>query len=166
MILIAAALALTSTIGAFIPHQTMMSTMMGGNYSGFFLPIVLTTFAIIAMVATAYVMAFPSIKYSAPYEKLEEDSSAVIDPIEIVIRISKPDERNVLKFLRESGGTCYQKDITYKTKLSKIKAHRIIARLAERGIVQVRKVGKTNEISIPPWLKAKSGAKPAQAQTA
>lgn len=74
--------------------------------------------------------------------------------MDVVMRVAKPDERLALEVLKNSGGRCLQKDITYKTGLSKLKTHRIVARLAERGIVQVRKAGKTNEITVPAWLKS------------
>jgi uncharacterized membrane protein len=70
------------------------------------------------------------------------------------MRVLKADERAALEVLRNSGGRCLQKDITYKAGLSKLKTHRVVARLAERGVIQVKKVGKTNEITVPAWLKA------------
>ena len=80
--------------------------------------------------------------------------------MDIVMRVVKPDERVALEVLRNSAGVCLQKDITYKTGLSKLKTHRIIARLAERGIIQVRRVGKTNEIRVPSWLGTSKLSKP------
>jgi predicted transcriptional regulator len=110
------------------------------------------------VVAIGYMIAFPSIKYSATPERKEESGVSVttFDRMDIVMRIAKPDERAALEVLQKSGGTCLQKDITYKTGLSKLKTHRIVARLAERGIIQVKKAGKTNEIIIPAWLKTRN----------
>jgi len=136
----------------------MMSDMMRGMHVGemsFFWPttFIISTTAVVVIVV--YAILFPSIKFSPALEKVENKAAAAtaLNPMDIVIRISKPDERVILEVLKETGGVCYQKDITYKTGFSKIKTHRIVARLAERGLIQVKKSGKTNEISIPNWLK-------------
>jgi hypothetical protein len=133
-----------------------MANMMGESISTMPLlwPSALTISAAAVFIGLAYLIAFPTIKYS-------EDASPVVtiptsvetlDPLGILIRVSKLDERAVLEVLRGSGGACRQKDIVYKTGLSKIKVHRIIARLSERGALQVKRMGKTNEVTVPNWL--------------
>jgi uncharacterized membrane protein len=161
LVLLVAVLAVISTVGTFLPHQFMMSGMGGmmGEGSGmgnFVWPTILIASTAVIVVVIAYVILFPSIKYSAETETKHELKSTTSDsdPMEIVMRVVKPDERAALDVLRNSAGVCLQKDITYKTGLSKLKTHRIVARLAERGIIQVRKIGKTNEITVPAWLQA------------
>jgi len=154
-----AALALISSVGTFLPHQMMMSNMMvGGLGMNFFWPMVLTASTTVVIIVIVYVVAFPTIRYTMPGQEEQGSiaSAIVLDPMDIVMRISKPDERAVLEVLKQSGGVCLQKDIVYQTRLSKVKTHRIIARLAERGLVLVKKSGKTNEITVPAWLKNQS----------
>ena len=142
----------------------MMGESLGmGN---FLWPTVLTASTAVTVTVLAYVILFPSIKYHTDVGPKVETSIPTVspDPMNIVMRVAKPDERAALEVLRDSGGFCLQKDITYKTGLSKLKTHRIVARLAERGIIEVRKVGKTNEIRVPTWLGRKEiTTKPAQA---
>ena len=40
-----------------------------------------------------------------------------------------------------------------EAKLSRLKTHRILARFAERGIVTLKKIGNTNEVTIAEWLR-------------
>ena len=131
--------------------------MMGGNFAGmgFFWPMLLTASTTAVIVGIAYAIAFPSIRYTSPGREEEMGISAAIlsGPMDVVMRVSKRDERAVLEVLKQSGGVCLQKDIVYQTRLSKVKTHRIIARLAERGVIVVKKSGKTNEISVPAWLR-------------
>lgn len=134
--------------------------MMGGRTDGeimnFLWPTMMTASIAVVAVVVAYVIAFPAIRYSTASEDEEQSqtsSAPTFDPMDIVMRVAKADERAALEILKNSGGVCLQKDITYKTGLSKLKTHRIVARLAERGIIQVKKIGKTNEISVPAWLK-------------
>ena len=160
VIILVAALAVISTVGTFLPNQMMMMSGTGGMMSemsgmgNFLWPTLLTASTAVVVIVVAYVILLPNIKYSSDTEPKHEiaSSSSKPDPMDIVMRVVKPDERVALEVLRNSAGVCLQKDITYKTGLSKLKTHRIIARLAERGIIQVRKVGKTNEIRVPSWL--------------
>ncbi len=160
LILILVVVALLSSFGTFLPHQLMMSGMMGGRAGGemmnFLWPTIMTASTAVVAVAVVYLIAFPAIRYNAASEQEEQGQglpASAYDPMDIVIRVTKPDERAALEVLKTSGGVCLQKDITYKTGFSKLKTHRIVSRLAERGIIQVKKVGKTNEIRGPPWLK-------------
>lgn len=164
--LIVALVAVISSVGTFLPHQLMMygmSGMMGGRAGGemmtFLWPTMMTASIAVVAVVVAYVIAYPAIRYSTASEQEEQSQvlhASAFDPMDIVMRVAKADERAALEVLKSSGGVCLQKDITYKTGLSKLKTHRIVARLAERGIIQVKKVGKTNEISVPSWLKAQN----------
>jgi uncharacterized membrane protein len=45
-----------------------------------------------------------------------------------------------------------QKFITQETGLSRLKTHRVVATLAERGIVLVERRGNTNEVSLAKWF--------------
>lgn len=137
----------------------VMGHMMGESISTMPLlwPSVLTISAAAIFIGLAYLIAFPAIKYSqetSPVVTVPTVPTSVetLDPLNILIRVSKPDERAVLEVIRSNRGVCRQKDIVFKTGLSKIKVHRIIARLAERGAVQVKRTGKTNEVAVPSWL--------------
>jgi uncharacterized membrane protein len=46
-----------------------------------------------------------------------------------------------------------QKYIRKEAGLSRLKTHRILARLAVRGIVTLNKFGNTNEVQLTDWLK-------------
>jgi len=133
--------------------------MMGGGFGGMnFWPMMLTASITLVIVGIVYVIAFPTIRYATSGQEEQRGIAAAImlDPMDIVSRVSKPDERAVLEVLKQSGGVCYQRDIVYHTRFSKVKTHRIIARLAERGVILVKKSGKTNEISVPAWLRTQS----------
>jgi len=162
LILVVAVFLVLSLVGTFLPHQMMMSRMMGETYGGMtnvFWPALLTSSTALMAVVFVYMIAFPNIKCSSSGEQAEKDQIApptLGDPMDIVMRVVKDDERGVLEILKKGGGVCFQKDITYKTELSKLKTHRIIARLAERGIIQVKKAAKTNEIRVPSWLRARN----------
>lgn len=74
-------------------------------------------------------------------------------PIEIAIRLLEPDERRVVKALRDSGGTMLQKDISHELGFSRVKTHRVLVKLIRRGIVTAEKYYNTNKIELVDWLK-------------
>lgn len=138
----------------------MMSYMTGTNMSMPLLwPTILTISSLAILLGVAYAIAFPPIKTSeegAPATPVVSPAVSrngeLRDPLSVLIRASKLEEGAVLQVLHDSGGVCRQKDVVFKTGLSKLKVHRIIARLADRNIIQVKRIGKTNELTLPNWL--------------
>jgi len=74
------------------------------------------------------------------------------ETISVVLRTLKPEERKVVNVLNSHGGTYLQKFITKEAGLSRLRTHRVVAALAERGIVHVEKRGNTNEVSLEKWF--------------
>ncbi len=75
------------------------------------------------------------------------------EAVSVVLRTLKPEERKVVVVLDAHGGTYLQKYITKEAGLSRLKTHRIIAALSERGIVHAEKRGNTNEVSLVDWFR-------------
>jgi len=98
-----------------------------------------------SMVGVIYFLVLPEMK-----DYYESDSGREAGAM--VLRTLKPDERKVVGVLKVHGGTYMQKFITQETGLSRLKTHRVVATLAERGIVQVQKKGNTNEVSLARWF--------------
>lgn len=74
------------------------------------------------------------------------------DAVSIVLRTLKPEERKVVGVLDVHGGRYLQKYITKEAGLSRLKTHRVVAALSERGIVQVEHRGNTNEVTLAKWF--------------
>ena len=130
----------------------MMSQMMGGSFGAAMLvgPLSLTISVIVVVIALVYVVLFPEIKSGIIST---DPRGGMAEGLDAIMRFAKPDEGAVLGTLRSAGGACLQKDIRLKTGFSKLKTHRILVRLAERGIVVVKKQGKVNEVCLPEWLR-------------
>jgi uncharacterized membrane protein len=123
---------LTSGFSPTLPFIIPLSTLL-------FLSTVLAS-----MVGVIYFLVLPEMKnYSSGNGK---------DTISTVLRTLKPDERKVVGVLDAHGGTYLQKFITKEAGLSRLKTHRVVAALSERGIVLVEKKGNTNEVSIVKWF--------------
>jgi len=98
-----------------------------------------------SMVGVIYFLVLPEMK--------DYVSGNGKDTISIVLRTLKPEEREVVSVLDAHGGTYLQKFITKEAGLSRLKTHRVVAALSERGIVHVEKRGNTNEVSLAKWFQ-------------
>ncbi len=116
----------------------------------FFIPLSSLLFlstVLASMVGVIYFLVLPEIKnYYGPDNGNGKAATA------LVLRTLKPDERKVVTVLELHGGSYMQKFITKEADLSRLKTHRVIAALSERGIVHIEKRGNTNEVSLAKWL--------------
>jgi uncharacterized membrane protein len=97
------------------------------------------------MVGVVYYLVLPEMKNYV--------SGSGKDAASVVMRTLKPEERKVVVVLDNHGGKYLQKYITKEAELSRLKTHRVVATLSERGIVHVEKKGNTNEVSLVDWFR-------------
>ncbi|MGD8505916.1 MAG: hypothetical protein PVF15_04555 [Candidatus Bathyarchaeota archaeon] len=109
---------------------------------------------VVAVTALGYVLLFPELGEERLKEEIpsvpagEKEESA----LNAILRVLNEDERKVIETLVAGGGTMLQKDIRWKTGLSRVKTHRILFRLGKRGIVTAEKYYNTNKIALADWL--------------
>ncbi len=109
---------------------------------------------VVVVAVLGYALIFPEFSGGKPEEKpshvptVKKGESA----LGAVLRVLNDDERKVVETLVAEGGTMLQKDIRWKTGLSRVKTHRILFRLAKRGIVSAEKYYNTNKITLADWL--------------
>jgi len=108
---------------------------------------------VVAIVVLGYALIFPEFSE----EKSKSSSAPAIEKeepaLDAVLRVLNDDEKKVIDTLVAEGGTMLQKDIRWKTGLSRVKTHRILFRLAKRGIVSAEKHYNTNKIELADWLR-------------
>lgn len=66
----------------------------------------------------------------------------------IIDTMTTPEEKLVIKELEESDGELTQSELVKKTKLSKVKVHRIIKRLEQLKVISKYPYGVTNKIKL------------------
>ncbi len=57
-----------------------------------------------------------------------------------------------MQALIDAQGTMLQKDISWNTGLSRVKTHRILEKLIQRGIVTSEKYYNTKKVTLAEWL--------------
>ena len=131
---------------------------MSGEVPKFFWVILFVVPLIVAAAALGYNLVFSELSEDKLKEKpssvptVEEGESA----LDAVLRVLNEDEKKVIETLVAEGGTMLQKNIRWKTDLSRVKTHRILLRLAKRGIVSAEKYYNTNRITLADWLLKKN----------
>lgn len=126
---------LTKGFPATFPFLVLFSSLL-------FLSTVLAS-----VVGIIYFLVLPEIKnYYASSNGNEKENTVM------VLKTLKPEERSIVNVLDAHGGTYLQKYITKEAGLSRLKTHRVVATLSERGIVQVEKHGNTNQVSLAKWF--------------
>jgi uncharacterized membrane protein len=146
--------------------QTHTTIATDSSTSGYFWTAfaVLSALIVVSLVGFVYYLAFPQIKISsinthrniaAPQPVSTTTSATSSMAFESIEKTLKEDERKVINSLQLHDGKYLQKYITKETGLSKLKTHRVVARLAERGIVTLEKTGNTNMVYLADWFKKK-----------
>jgi hypothetical protein len=117
---------------AVCPHEQRLNLLVSG------LPL-LASLAVLAGAGTYYVMS----------EKIETSKRTAIKTGELVLKFLDAKERKVVDLLIRNKGKMFQAEVSRLEGMGKLKAHRIIQRLVERGVIEVQKSGKTNILRFP-----------------
>jgi predicted transcriptional regulator len=119
---------------------------------------VLIGVTVIGIVGLGYYLLYPQMRISAMQpaaasEKIAQKTSSSTLPYESVSKTLTEEERKIIEVLNNHNGKYLQKYIRNETGLSRLQTHRIIARLADRGIVSLEKTGNTNQVIMASWLQ-------------
>lgn len=115
----------TSTASPFLPYFGVLFA-------------VLVSVTIIGIIGIAYYLLYPQIRIGAvqPMQNaVVIQASNGVTPYESVAKTLTEEERKIITVLNAHDGKYLQKYIRNETGLSRLQTHRIIARLADRGIV-------------------------------
>ncbi len=94
--------------------------------------------------------------YSIMNATIEKQKKAVKTNIDIIMKFLTPEDREIVNLLLEKDGRSTQSEIARLPGMTRLKAHRIVKKLEERGIVHVEKYGKINMIRVVDELRGVS----------
>ena len=123
--------------------------------------VILIGTTIVGIAGLAYYLLYPQIRMGAVQPAVQNASQQNLNgvsPYESVSKTLTDEERKIIGVLNAHDGKYLQKYIRNETGLSRLKTHRIIARLAERGIVSLEKTGNTNQVFLANWLQQQNNA--------
>ena len=123
--------------------------------------VVFVGIAVLGALGVGYYVAFPEIRPGPARDAAPPSEPA--NPVvgwDVLMRTSKPEEKKVLEVLASHDGSYLQKFVVKEAGLSRLKTHRIVSRLAERGVVTVERSGNTNQVSLAPWVTRRQSTPP------
>lgn len=91
---------------------------------------------------------FPEIRDTVHKTELKSNAT----PFEVLLYVSTDEEVSLLQSIKELSPRAYKFELARKTGLSRMKVHRILLRLAERGILHVEKEGRYSQVTLADWL--------------
>jgi uncharacterized membrane protein len=111
---------------------------------------------VLGLVGLGYYLLYPQIRVGVvPPAMVSNKLGSSVSAYESVSKTLTTEERKVIDVLKAHDVKYLQKYIRSETGLSRLKTHRIVARLAERGVVSLEKVGNTNQVYLADWLQSK-----------
>lgn len=69
--------------------------------------------------------------------------------LKAIYKLLDSDERKVFEKIIENKGKALQSEISYIEGIGKVRAHRIIDKMVEKGIIEKEAFGKTNSVKLP-----------------
>lgn len=130
-----------------VPAQNPVSPYLGVLFIG------LAVLAVASVFGVIYFIAFPEGKLNQPAEnRIESFQGNLTDSYSAVLKALTPEERKIIEILRVHNGKYLQKYLRKEAGLTRLKTHRILSRLSERGLLTMKKVGNTNEVVLADWL--------------
>jgi len=85
--------------------------------------------------------------------KIDDKKGDLEKATNALIQFLNKDEKKVVEKLIEERGKVLQSEITRIEGLGKVKSHRIIQRLLDRGVIEVEEHGKTNIVKLSKPIK-------------
>lgn len=80
--------------------------------------------------------------YFVMNENLEKKQKTIEYNTEVILKLLNPEERKVIKKIVENNGKIQQVEITYMEGYTKVKSHRIVESLVNKGILFKESMGK------------------------
>jgi hypothetical protein len=109
----------------------------------------------VGIIGLGYYITYPQIRTgnTSASQRISMQIQSNATPYESVSKTLTKDELKIVTVLNAHNGKYLQKYIKNETGLSRLQTHRIIARLADRGIVSLEKTGNTNQVILANWLQ-------------
>ncbi|MEM0231424.1 MAG: hypothetical protein QXW00_01495 [Candidatus Woesearchaeota archaeon] len=89
-----------------------------------------------------------AVVYYLMSERISKQERIVERDARIILKFLNSNQRRVVETLLESGGSVRQYELSHLPGLNKVRTHRIVRELAEKGIISVERLGKINRITL------------------
>ncbi|MFH1391010.1 MAG: hypothetical protein ABIH20_01730 [Candidatus Diapherotrites archaeon] len=106
------------------------------------LPIMLSL-ALLVGAGTYYLMA----------QQVEFKDKSLKKNTDVILKLLNPDEKKLVNLLLDNNGKILQAEVTRLPGMTKVKSHRVVQKLIDRGVLEKESVGKTNVLKFTDEVK-------------
>ena len=93
------------------------------------------------------------ILYSTTNSTIEKQKKMAKANINIILKFLGGDDKSIMQLLLEKGGMTTQSEIANLNNMGRLRAHRAVRKLEDRGIIHTEKHGKINLLRLNEELK-------------
>ncbi len=111
----------------------------------------LLTYLIPVFIAIGFILGAAAFYFFTENKKVEYVE--VKPNPEAILKLLSKEERKVVSKIVEEGGKALQSEISMLDGMGKVKSHRVIDRLVDRGIIEKEQHGKTNLVKLTKELR-------------
>lgn len=91
-------------------------------------------------------IAIGALIYYFMSSKAESKEKGMKKTADVLLQFLNSDEKKVVDLLIENKGKVLQSELTRLPGMTKVKSHRIVQKLADRGVIESEHLGKTNVV--------------------
>ena len=84
--------------------------------------------------------------------RMDKNKQIAKRDLNVLLKLINQEERAIIERILQAGGSILQSELSRAEGLNKVKVHRILARLRQRGILILESYGKTNRVKMEPGL--------------
>ncbi|MCR4368606.1 MAG: hypothetical protein NUV67_01740 [archaeon] len=106
------------------------------------LPLVISI-AIVVGAGTYYLMS----------GKVESTEKSLKKNTDVILKLLNSEEKKLVNLLIENNGKILQAEVTRLPGMTKVKSHRVVQKLIDRGVLEKESVGKTNVLKFTQEIK-------------
>ncbi|VVB66336.1 Winged helix-turn-helix DNA-binding protein [Candidatus Gugararchaeum adminiculabundum] len=92
--------------------------------------------------------------YTILNSTIEKQKKAAKTNLDIIMKFLSEQDQEILELLQKKGGMTTQSEIAKLPGMTRLKAHRVVKKLEDSGIIHIEKYGKINMLRIVDELKA------------
>ncbi len=112
-----------------------------------FIPVVIFLVGLLTGLAIL-IYYFPEIRPRTSKEIIKDNPN----PLDVVLYMVNPDEKLIINAIKKLGKNAYQYEIAKTTELPRMKVHRNLKKLVDKGVIELEKEGKMSKAKFADWL--------------
>lgn len=150
--ILAAVIFVTSLVSMYLKSSQSPLMCEADKINGTLCPLESFLFDLLPLIVAASIVVGAGVYYFMS-QKMEIKDENLKKNTGVILNLLNQDEKKVIEKILAGKGQVLQAEITRLPDMSKVKSHRIVKRLFQRGVIRIEKYGKTNIVKLNDEIK-------------